>query len=601
MERKHANSFFYMLSRSCMLIMLIPISAYLILYAYFISDSYTQSLQEEFDSKTEMLTTQVYEMTNNMSFISLELLNRSSFLDSIRKLYFNADTVQKVAAYYTDVANAMVTYGFFQNTYELVWIDGNGYYYNTTFTVAEQQRVHQISQEALAEYAWYADVTESGTAPVLLNLGSTAVTGEAGTSISFVRGIAAPTKRIGLLIVQVDLSDRPYLFGALEDAGANYGIFSGDGAPLYVSQDFPQMSEAQALACLDGGAHSVTVDGRHYMVSVFQKGDMGLFSIALFPRSIYLQQLTSSLLPALSMALLTIVLTAIWILRFSKRFSSPLMELTAMIRETTLEDLGQPREIDLAHAPEELQYLQKSYLYMVGRVNTMVDEKLDWVSKEADMRLRFLQYQINPHFMYNTLNVIGIMGVEANSEKICEACQMLSQLLRYSLEDYRKKAAFREEVASIHAYLSLMKLRYEHKVSYDVDYDPRLDECLIARFTLQPFVENVFEHAFDAEHPVVALKIQIGLENGQWRILIQDNGAGMSEDTLEKLCQSIDRSMHSEPDAAMPQEVYDGIGVKNTIVRLHVFFGGAFWYKIENSGTGGCQITLRGKVMRSEP
>lgn len=602
MERLHANSFFSMLSRSCMLIMLIPISVYLILYAYFLSDSYTQSLQEEFDNKTEMLTTQVFELTNNMSFISLELLNRSSFLDSIRKLYFNADTAQKAAIYYANVADAMVTYGFFQNTYELVWIDGNGYYYSTTFTVSEQQRVHQIPQTELAEYDWYTSVTEAGTTPVLLNLGSTAVTSETGNSISFVRGIAAPTKRIGLLIVQVDLAGRPYLFEPLEDAGADYGIFSGDGVSLYASAHFPQMSEAQALAYVQsGGAHNVNINGQRYMVSVFQKGDMGLFSIALFPHSIYLKQLAVSLLPALSVALLTISLTAIWIIRFSKGFSRPLMELTSMIRETTLDDLRQPREIDLVHAPEELQSLQKSYLYMVGRVNTMVDEKLDWISKEADMRLRFLQYQINPHFMYNTLNVIGIMGVEAHSAKIYEACQMLSQLLRYSLEDYRKKATFQEEVASIHAYLSLMKLRYEHKVSYNVSYDSRLDEYLITRFTLQPFVENIFEHAFDMEHPVVSLQIRIGLENEEWRILIRDNGAGISEDTLKKLCQSIDLSMRSESDSTPPQEIYEGIGMKNTIVRLHVFFHGAFHYKIENNIDGGCQITLWGKLMRGEP
>jgi len=577
-----------------MLIMLIPTSVFLMCYAYFFSDYYAHSLKKELHNKNAMLTTQISDLADNMSFISLELLNRSSFLNSIKKLYFNSDTPQKITKNYAEIADDMVTYGYFQDTYQIIWLDKNGYYYNTNFQVAEQLRVHRISQEELASYQWYADVTASGMGPVFLNLKETAVTDETGSSISFVRSIAAPTDRIGLLIVQVDLSERLYLFEALENSGADYAIAAEDGSVLYASERFPEAATAELLGQQEDDV--CTVDGQQYMVSVCKDAGTGIHTVALFPKSIYWQRLAVSLLPSMVVIFLAVVLTSVWIVHFSKRFSRPLLELTDMIRETTLDDLRRPRQLDMVKAPDEVQYLHTAYLHMLGRIDAMVEEKLAWVSREAEMRLRFLQYQINPHFIYNTLNVIGIMGVEAHSEKIHEACQMLAQLLRYSLEDYSKKATFQEEVSSIHAYLRLMKLRYEYKLHYHLDYDQRLGEYSIARFTLQPFVENVFEHAFDSDHPTVTLRIALEMDGEMWRITVEDNGAGMTRETEEKLRQSIDQSLAAGQAGDLPV-ADDGIGVKNTIVRLFVLTNGELTYDIQR-GESGCRIMLCGRLMR---
>lgn len=594
------NSFSRKLLRSCLAFTLIPILVFLLVYFCIFIRMSRKNLQAEFDTEVKMLTTQVDELFSNMSFISLELLNRSDFFSSIKQLYYNSPDLQSVTEQQKKVVRTMLNYAYFQDTFEIIYLDANGYYYNTA-TDGSYYPMQQITQEEFSALTWLDDVDNAAGAAVLLDLGDSRLQNGDGPMLSLARSISAPTMRIGFLIVQVPVEKRDYLFTPFQENGAEFCLYSEDGTALYHSEGFPQIEGREALELQNkNGKHYVTQDAQRYMISTWKADETGIFTVALYPSYLLMRSVLSQMTSALTVAVLLLVMTAIWIVLFSQEFSQPLLNLTEMIRGTTLDNLKQQPQIDLHDASDEVRYLHTSYLEMNERLNTMVHEKMELLTLQAEQRYRFLQYQINPHFMYNTLNVIGIMGMEGGQIQVYQSCQMLAKLLRYSLRDYRKGTTFREEIDNIHTYLELMKIRFEHKFSYTVNYNEELNPYQIPRFTLQPFVENIFEHAFGPEHKTVHVQIRACVDPDQWHIIISDNGCGISQEAIERLHSSIDRYFANEDDFNRISDVYDGIGMKNTIARLHVFFHGQFSYEISNNESGGCLISLRGALIEGD-
>lgn len=595
--KKKNNSFSHRLTVSCLRFTLIPLLIFLTIYSLLLSGLLRRNLKSEFRGTSQMMITQLDELYSNMSFMSLELLNRSDFFSAIKQLYYNSWDYESINANYNNVVDSLISYSYFQNIYNIIYLDSHGYYCNSDMTAENLRRLRKLDSDEMANLRWLDTVREASGLPVLFAMEPNAMMRIEGETLTLARSISAPTVTIGYLIVQLDVSERAYIFDPLLEQGALFGIYSKDGQLLYSNEGFPDLTPEESQAFLEAGYTSYHGKGGSYAVSASRGSDTGIYTVVLFPGSIFTDNLVQNTLPIILVALLLLSLTVTWILLFSRNFSKPLVALTQQMRETTIDNLTQPQALDLHNASDEVQYLQKAYTKMRGRLNLMIDEKMELLTRQAEQRYRFLQYQINPHFMYNTLNVIGIMGMESGNMQIHQSCQMLARLLRYSLQDYQKGTTFREELDIIHTYLDLMKIRFEHKIFFLVNCDKELHPYRIPRFTLQPFVENIFEHAFDAEHRVVTLVLSAEVDADQWRITISDDGSGISPEATAKIQESIDRFLANETGAASLEDVYGGIGVKNTLIRLHMFFHGEFRYTIENNPAGGCTITLRGALI----
>lgn len=595
MDRK--NSFKYKLIRSSLSFTLVPLLIFLFIYSGLLFLHNKKTMQSEFDMQTRILTTQIDDLYSNMSFISLQLLNRQEFFTAIKQLYYASPDSGTVMDNYAKVVSSMANYQYFQDTYEIIYLDSHGYYYSTEI-FSNNNRVRRLSEDELDSYDWLKQALNKDTKTIIMPIGKNSTSQLSEPCFSLVQTISAPTITIGSLIIQIPVESRDYLLEPLRSLHAAFGIYSNDRELLYSSDSFPQLSEGELNDFLQqNGAGSYRSLSGRYTVYVSQDSSSGVFTVAMFPYHLYWDQILDSLLPMLLVTVVLILMIILWVLHFSREFSRPLGELTNTIRQTTLDNLAKPEPLDLSIAPNEVQYLYTTHLHMQDHLNAMIQEKMELLTLQAEQRYRFLQYQINPHFMYNTLNVIGIMGMEANQQKIFQACEMLAQLLRYSLQDYRHRTSFQEEMSNIHTYLELMKMRFEHKIHFLVDYDRELDPYQLPRFTLQPFVENIFEHAFDADHKVVTISLKAEVDQDQWKITITDNGAGITAETIATLRNTVDRYFEKEYRHDHANEVYDGIGIKNTLARLHVFFHGEFSYDIINPAEGGCQVILHGALI----
>ena len=287
-----------------------------------------------------------------------------------------------------------------------------------------------------------------------------------------------------------------------------------------------------------------------------------------------------------------LVLTVFFICYYTRKMTKPLKVLTAQMSSMTLENLNAGEENTVPPSYDEIRYLYEGYQDMQRHLDQMIQKEIASKTLRIQERLSSLQAQINPHFLYNTLNVIGIMGSEAHQPRIYRACLRLSSLLRYSIADKNDSAStIGMEIENITGYLELMKLRFEHHVEYRIQCGQELENVEVPRLFLQPFVENVFEHAYNGEQRVVHILISCRQE-GEWTaVSVMDDGRGMGAEELEHLKERIEEHKNT-PVSEQIKKMKDGIGVENTIMRLSFFFGEDFRYSLENREEGGFRVLL---------
>lgn len=214
-------------------------------------------------------------------------------------------------------------------------------------------------------------------------------------------------------------------------------------------------------------------------------------------------------------------------------------------------------------------------------------------AKHLQMQANFnlLQTQINPHFIYNTLNVISGRGLSLGDESIGGICENIANMLRYSVSTEDKTALLSDEIAHVSNYLNLQKTRYEHRLTYSIDVSEELRNLQIAKLVLQPFVENSIVHGYKNGKQVMNISIVGRVEGDRWTLTISDDGAGFTEESLQKLKESIANVDNSK----RPLELSLGkIGVINTYVRLHMFFKDLN-ISFGNNQTAGAYVKLDGR------
>lgn len=204
-------------------------------------------------------------------------------------------------------------------------------------------------------------------------------------------------------------------------------------------------------------------------------------------------------------------------------------------------------------------------------------------------QLSALQTQINPHFIYNTLNIISAKSMESGNFDVIEICDQFAQMLRYSTDTRSKTATMAEEIENVRNYLMLAKARYEDNLEFTIDVPKDLSAITVPKLTLQPLVENALNHGFDGTNMLRRLSIT-GQEKGGSLILeIRDNGTGFSDEMLLSL-----RTRIEEIEAGKVSIEASGghIGLINTCLRLYYYSQGKMHVAIGNDHGAVITMTL---------
>lgn len=200
-------------------------------------------------------------------------------------------------------------------------------------------------------------------------------------------------------------------------------------------------------------------------------------------------------------------------------------------------------------------------------------KRLQAESLAREAQLRMLRYQLNPHFLFNTLNAINALVRLDDGDKAQEMIQSLSAFLRHSLDqDGIERVTLEQELASLELYLNIEKARFEDRLTLDFDIDPRARKALVPALILQPIIENAMKYAIADSEDGGTVRLEARLLQGDLQLEVTDTGPGMDSD---------------HPSQGR------GIGLKNTLARLKTIYKSNYSFEILDASPSGLTIRLR--------
>lgn len=202
-------------------------------------------------------------------------------------------------------------------------------------------------------------------------------------------------------------------------------------------------------------------------------------------------------------------------------------------------------------------------------------------AKLRAMELALLQSQINPHFLYNTLDTIIWLVETGKNEQAVEMVTSLSNFFRSSLSKGRDIITLGEEEIHVRSYLEIQQVRYRDILCYEIHVQPELRSCVLPKLTLQPLVENALYHGIKLRRGLGHILVDAAQEDGNVRICVRDDGAGMTPERLQQLRQSLDA------------EEQIGFGLRTVYQRLRLLYGAQCSMELESEPNAGTAVTLR--------
>ncbi|EGP4767086.1 sensor histidine kinase [Enterococcus faecium] len=270
----------------------------------------------------------------------------------------------------------------------------------------------------------------------------------------------------------------------------------------------------------------------------------------------------------------------IFLYKTFKRYSQQISIVMQAMEQTAAGNLE--TRIDTTKTEYELKELSIGINEMLDSINQFVEDIYKLEIKQQDAHMRALQAQINPHFLYNTLEYIRMYAISEGSEELADVVYAFSALLRNNTNQ-EKTITLKEELDFCEKYVYLYQMRYPNRVAYHFMIDPDLEKIEVPKFVIQPLVENYFKHGIDFTRFDNALSVKVLQEDKRVRIIVKDNGRGMTEKRLKQVEEKL-----SHPKV----ELHESIGLQNVNERLRANFGSSYYMSLENNETGGLTVSI---------
>lgn len=243
------------------------------------------------------------------------------------------------------------------------------------------------------------------------------------------------------------------------------------------------------------------------------------------------------------------------------------------------------------HTNDEIALLAVGFNYMAGNMQSMISKIKEDEQKIRKTDLRLLQEQINPHFLYNTLDTI-VWLIEGNqADQAVNMVVTLSNFFRQLLSKGKEFISIREEEQHIGSYLKIQEIRYHDIMEYEIHMDEELYDYQILKLTLQPVVENALYHGLKCKRAKGYIRVSGRKEGNLIRLTVADNGAGMDWEELCELRREIERPC---------KETEKGFGLANVNERIHMYFGPEYGMKIDSEKDRGTRVEIVIPAIRSE-
>jgi len=328
------------------------------------------------------------------------------------------------------------------------------------------------------------------------------------------------------------------------------------------------------------GTENVTLNKHNYFLSINTIYNT-TWRLAMYSNVDYIEQTTNLFLIAdLIISISVLVIIIMIIIGISNSITRPIYLLRLAMNGISKSGYINAKEVHV-HGSLEVEDLAKNYNQMIKRISTLMDQVVVEQNLKRKSELRVLQNQINPHFLYNTLDSI-IYEVEINENDVASRMIMaLSKFFRISLSKGKTIIPIKDEVEHVRNYLLIQVMRLKDKFTFDIDVDNSILNYEVVKLILQPIVENAVIHGIKNKSDGGHVSITGKLDGEYIKFIITDNGFGILDNKIQEIYDSF-----SDPNA------HKGVGIKNVYQRLRLYYGENADVRIESELDCGTTIML---------
>ena len=350
--------------------------------------------------------------------------------------------------------------------------------------------------------------------------------------------------------------------------------------------DFIGAPLAQALPGLDFSENSMLFRDadRTLQLAVHTVTDVNNWHlIETEPYSSVLSELDSYIFLIVALFLATVSLIILLSVSGTRRITRPLREMEQSMIAVQNRDYSVEMKIE---SDDEIGRLAATYNVMLARIKKLIQDIYDTEQKKRETELQVLQAQINPHFLYNTLNSIHWMAVVQGMNNISDMVSALVQILQYSLGRYDTYTTLRTEVEMLEPYLFIQNVRFGNGITFSGSIPPEYEDCIVPRLILQPLVENCISHGLRSNGGRGMISIGCHASDGTLYIEVSDNGTGFPHDIPEyQTYESVKLLFPSRKDRL-------SIGLENTHNRIRLFYGEQYGLSVQSESGKGAKVRI---------
>lgn len=284
------------------------------------------------------------------------------------------------------------------------------------------------------------------------------------------------------------------------------------------------------------------------------------------------------------LALIVVSIVLVLAIAFSYKLTQPIKDLS---RKMALVEHGDFSVRAQIQRNDELGALCAGFNHMVGKIRELIVETYQTKLLKQEAELIALQNQLNPHFLYNTLNMINMSAIANRQFEISDIVVNLGKMLRYTINNENGMVPLRDELQFVRAYADILKIRVGDKLYVEVDCPSDLEEVYVPKLILQPLVENAFKHGLESGDGYIAVQVESGVQNLE--LIVADDGVGISLENLEKLRGFIVKESNGD---YIHSEKEHGHALRNIYRRMQMLYGENAKIQIESSIGSGCVVSL---------
>lgn len=303
------------------------------------------------------------------------------------------------------------------------------------------------------------------------------------------------------------------------------------------------------------------------------------------------RNLRTNLIRWSTIVLVILITTFIIVFLFARFFTKRISQLQQAVYFASIEDYDFFQNIS---GEDEISQISLDFHKIIQRIKKKEEEiyrsrlaQQELLTQQQQMEFNILAGQINPHFLFNTLETIRMMALTSGNSDVVYAIKLLAKSMRYTLEAHgTKRTSLEESLDAVHVYVKIQRMRFGDRVNFSYSVSNEIDqkEVQILPLLIQPLVENAISHGLEGITYPGFVRLTITKDDHDLVIVVQDNGSGIPPEKLERLQQKIKTpSTHAKKN----------IGLANVNHRVKMFYGPEYGLTIESVLGSGTQVTLR--------